>query len=215
MWSYNYSPTLMHHGIKDQRWGFRRFQNKDGTWTEAGKKRYGSDSSSHGKKKTGFLQRMNEKKIAKKAAKTKAAEEKRKKIEAEKAEAEKRAKESAEERKARILKHPTPEEIYKNRDLFTTNELNDLNNRFRYEEEISKKIKKQKTKGEEFVQKLDKFGDTMSTVANVVTNTSKAYNSAAKVINSFTDMDLKLIQGVDGGGKKKKNKNKSNDDDDD
>ena len=33
------SDELMHHGISGQRWGFRRFQNKDGTRTPAGKKR--------------------------------------------------------------------------------------------------------------------------------------------------------------------------------
>lgn len=31
---------LVHHGIKGQRWGIRRFQNEDGTRTAAGKKRY-------------------------------------------------------------------------------------------------------------------------------------------------------------------------------
>lgn len=30
---------LYHHGIKGMRWGIRRFQNKDGTLTETGKKR--------------------------------------------------------------------------------------------------------------------------------------------------------------------------------
>ena len=34
------STYLMHHGIKGQRWGVRRFENPDGTLTEAGKKRY-------------------------------------------------------------------------------------------------------------------------------------------------------------------------------
>ena len=32
---------LEHHGIKGMRWGVRRFQNKDGSLTPAGKKRYG------------------------------------------------------------------------------------------------------------------------------------------------------------------------------
>lgn len=34
-----YSNELYHHGIKGQKWGLRRFQNKDGTRTAAGKKR--------------------------------------------------------------------------------------------------------------------------------------------------------------------------------
>ena len=34
-----YGGYLIHHGIKGQRWGVRRFQNEDGTYTAAGKKR--------------------------------------------------------------------------------------------------------------------------------------------------------------------------------
>ena len=37
---------LIHHGIKGQRWGVRRFQNEDGTYTAAGKRRYSSDEES-------------------------------------------------------------------------------------------------------------------------------------------------------------------------
>lgn len=34
---------LAHHGILGQKWGVRRYQNADGTWTDAGKKRYGTN----------------------------------------------------------------------------------------------------------------------------------------------------------------------------
>ena len=34
------SDELYHHGIKGQKWGIRRFQNPDGSYTEAGLKRY-------------------------------------------------------------------------------------------------------------------------------------------------------------------------------
>ena len=35
--------SLSHHGIKGMRWGVRRYQNKDGSLTSAGKKRYDVD----------------------------------------------------------------------------------------------------------------------------------------------------------------------------
>lgn len=35
---YKYPDYLMHHGVKGMRWGIRRYQNKDGSLTNAGKK---------------------------------------------------------------------------------------------------------------------------------------------------------------------------------
>lgn len=32
---------LIHHGIKGQKWGVRRYQNADGSYTDAGRSRYG------------------------------------------------------------------------------------------------------------------------------------------------------------------------------
>lgn len=39
---------LMHHGIKGQKWGVRRFQNSDGTYTDAGAKRRAKYLTSEG-----------------------------------------------------------------------------------------------------------------------------------------------------------------------
>ena len=36
----SYTDSLMHHGIKGMHWGVRKYQNPDGTLTNAGKKRY-------------------------------------------------------------------------------------------------------------------------------------------------------------------------------
>lgn len=39
--NYVFDDELYHHGIPGQRWGHRRFQNEDGSWTAAGRERYG------------------------------------------------------------------------------------------------------------------------------------------------------------------------------
>ena len=54
-WTCIRQGELYHHGIKGQKWGIRRFQNKDGSLTPAGKKRY--DEPNVGRK---FVQKTSE-----------------------------------------------------------------------------------------------------------------------------------------------------------
>lgn len=58
MWSYNYgySDVIMHHGIKGQKWGVRRYQNENGSLTAAGKSRYKSFSTGRYERKAAKYQ---------------------------------------------------------------------------------------------------------------------------------------------------------------
>ena len=51
VWQYNDTSELYHWGIKGMKWGVRRYQNKDGTLTPAGKKRYAEDGGGESSQK--------------------------------------------------------------------------------------------------------------------------------------------------------------------
>ena len=40
---------IYHHGVKGQKWGIRRFQNRNGSLTSEGKRRYRSDRNKSGR----------------------------------------------------------------------------------------------------------------------------------------------------------------------
>ena len=147
---------LMHHGIKGMKWGVRRYQNKDGTLTAAGKKRQ-AKLEERRDKLDGKLNKLNSKKRE-------------------------LGLETPEEKKERILKSRSAKALYDNADLFTDAELQKAYNRLTLENNVKNLAPKEVSKGQKFV---DKYNTTGKNINDVIETTGKLYNSAAKVYNTF------------------------------
>lgn len=126
------SSYLEHHGIKGQRWGVRRFQNKDGSLTNAGRKRLGYSTKDvktalvkGGKAVGGAVATVGKAgyNLGKKAAA------------AGKAHSEKKKAEKLEKKKEKASK--TRLGVVKNADLFTAVEMAELNKRFKAKDEMT------------------------------------------------------------------------------
>lgn len=118
---------LTHWGIRGMRWGIRRYQNKDGSLTAAGKKRRGIDDSDDNDS------------------------------------------ESTEAKRERLLKSTNASELYKNRNLLTTAELNERLNRIDTERRLSEaaaKESKPKKTAIDRVNTILKYGNKINEIYN-------------------------------------------------
>lgn len=118
---------LTHWGIKGMRWGFRRFQNKDGSLTAAGRKRRGIDDSDDNDT------------------------------------------ESTEAKRERLLKSTNASELYKNRNLLTTAELNERLNRIDTERRLSEAAAKESKPKKTAIDKVNtvlKYGNKINDIYN-------------------------------------------------
>ena len=176
-----YETYLAHHGILGQKWGIRRFQNKDGSLTNAGAKRYGGKGKDPRHKPT----------TARKLAKQRAAN-------LEKARQAKTAKKEFEEEKKKALETGSAADVLKYRGKLSNQELQNAFNRINLEQQLSSMAQKDVKSG------WDKMDSLMNKVGKVTDYSNKAismYNVIAKVNNSFSDNKMRLIDG--GGGEKK------------
>lgn len=166
MWRYVYADELYHSGVKNMKWGQRRYQNEDGSLTPLGRIHYG-----YKKKKTEKKRKENlEKARAAKAEKKRLAEEEAKKQQ-----------EAAAERE-RIVRDGTPSEILKIKGDLTPAERSQIETRLKWEDQMrtyqNKEIEAGKAKTDKFFKDLDDANKKVETLA-------KTWNTAANIINAF------------------------------
>lgn len=196
---------LSHHGIIGQKWGIRRYQYKDGSLTDEGRKRYGSPKSNISK---WSIRAKNAISDVKQSYKESSEAKKKKQIEKEKAK-----EEAAEAEKKRLVELGTPEQIQKNIRKFNAEELSQIERRFSTELRVQDEIKRL-TKSDKVetpvvhVVKPDKVNpstrmtnatnfvsNNLKNVESSVSNGVKVYNNFARIHNLFrpNEQEWKII----------------------
>lgn len=194
---------LEHYGVKGQRWGVRKKRKTSGGKRFSGSKTNSVSSAS------AAIQSLRNKRNAQKIARFKAKEAKAKeqlkvttaKNKAKAAEASLKAakknkattvnseelqKMTVDEQKQAILKQRSGKALYKNADLFTTDELAAAARRLQLEKTLREIDPKQKSKGEQYLDKAKKLNDTMNTVTNTIESGAKLYQTINKYLGTET-----------------------------
>ena len=127
-----YDDVICHYGIPNMHWYVRRYQNPDGTLTAEGKVRYAKN-------------RKFRKKIDEQVKKLKE---------------EKRAAETKEERRARLLKSTDANEIMRDVDSLSTEEVRERINRIKVEKELASYATKEPTKSDKIAKTANQIVKT-------------------------------------------------------
>jgi hypothetical protein len=159
-----YQDELYHHGILGQKWGVRRFQNKDGTRTAAGKKRYSGPFASIKKAKAN----RKRNKALKKARKT------REKNRAEKQDLEAKKKEWAK----------NPKSLSEHFDEFSNDEITEALTRLDLQKKVANLRQDQIMRGKKYI---DMIGDVSKDLINVAT----MFNTIDATVKALSDGDSK------------------------
>lgn len=196
---------LEHHGVKGQRWGVRKKRDTSGRRRPSASKSSAAD----------FIKNIKAKQNARKIAKFKAEEARAKerlkvttaknKAKAAKANlkaakknkattinSEELKKMTVDEQKQAILKQRSGKALYKNADLFTTDELAAATRRLQLEKTLRDIDPKQKSKGELFLEKTKSVDDSMKTVINAVNTGANMYNTINKYFGDGKTLEEKL-----------------------
>ena len=167
-----HSDYLAHHGIKNQKWGQRRFQNYDGSLTSEGRRRYGIGESNQSRR-----ERKQAEKAKAKAAKVRAKASGKKKAEAQKLQDQKQ------KRMEYLRDHP--EKIYKYRKELTQDDVTEIMQKVKFDRSLQDIRKDEISRG---MKKIDQIRNNTQTILNAYQTGKNVYNTIAEVHNAFLDM---------------------------
>lgn len=169
-----HSDYLAHHGIKNQKWGQRRFQNYDGSLTSEGRRRYGVGESNQSSR-----ERKQAEKVKAKAAKERAKASGKKKAEAQKLQDQKQ------KRMEYLRDHP--EKIYKYRKELTQDDVTEIMQKVKFDRSLQDIRKEEISRG---MRKIDQIKKNVDMANNIYGTAKNTYNNVAEIKNALIDMGI-------------------------
>ena len=180
---YEKSDYLAHHGIKGQKWGIRQYQNADGSLTAEGRRRYG----------------VGPERGSKEALKKKLKEQKKAYKEERKAAKKAQSEEEKHDAAMKYLRdHPT--KLYKYRNQISEADAKKLVSQIKFDRELKDIRDAEIQRG---WNKVKSISDNANTVANLLSNSTRIYNSTADIQRALVDagkLNAKKMTKIGSGG---------------